>query len=214
MSFLPAVLSVALVAAIAAIISEQRGLTLHRYMFKPLPVLLMVPVVVFLTQSTSLVKTLFAVALLASATGDLLLIDRKRFLYGLLAFLMAHVCYVFGIWIQLEQAPRLVAILPLTLWGGALFWLVRKDLDKLKFPVLFYISVILLMIWLALERYHQQHDVSAALLLSGAMLFGLSDSLLAVDHFRGSFSGSRILVLTSYYLAQVCIACSLVGGLI
>ncbi|NNF17208.1 MAG: lysoplasmalogenase [Gammaproteobacteria bacterium] len=209
-SWLTAVLAVALVAAAASIISEYRHLALQRYLFKPLPVLLMLVVVISATQVPPLIRALFAGGLVASAVGDLLLIDRRRFVWGLLAFLVAHVCYIFGIWMELSQEPRVLYVLPLTLWGGVLFWILRKELNELEFPVLIYIAVILVMIWLAIEALHQNPSTGAQLLVLGAVSFGLSDSILAIDHFRRPFRVARLLVLVFYYAAQFGIAFSLV----
>lgn len=209
-SWLTPVLAVALIAASASIISEYRGLTLQRYFFKPLPVLLMLAVVFAAPAVAPLIKWLFAGALVASAIGDVLLIDRQRFVYGLLAFLVAHVGYIFGIWWLLEQAPRVLMVLPLTLWGGVLFWLLRDDLKELAFPVLVYISIILVMVWLAIELHHQVPSHGTRLLVLGAVSFGLSDTVLAIDHFRRPFRAARLVVLTLYYTAQFCIAFSLV----
>lgn len=200
---------VALVAAAASIISEHRGLTLQRYLFKPLPVLLMLVVVLGATQIELTVRLLFAAGLIASATGDVLLIDRRRFIYGLLAFLLAHIFYIFGIWWSLEQAPRVLFVLPLTLWGGVLFWFLRKDLQEMELPVLIYISIILVMIWLAIEQLNQVPTDASKLLVLGAVSFGLSDTILAIDHFRRPFHLARPLILLLYYAAQICIALSL-----
>ena len=204
------ILAVALIAAAASLISEHRGLLLQRYLFKPLPVLLMLAVVYAATHVSPWIRLLFAGGLVASAIGDIILINRQRFVFGLLAFLIAHICYIFGIWWLLEQDPRVLLVLPFSVWGGVLFWVVRRDLNDLEFPVLIYISVIIVMIWLAAELYYQQAGFGALLLVSGAITFGLSDTMLAIDHFRRPFTASRPLILITYYLAQICIAYSLV----
>jgi len=53
--------------------------------------------------STLLAKTILA-ALLFSWLGDILLLWSDLFIYGLGAFLMAHVCYIFGF--RLAQLPE------------------------------------------------------------------------------------------------------------
>ena len=197
------------IAAVAAIVSEYRGAWLQRYAFKPVPVLLMLIAVAMASSVPALVRWCFAGALLASAIGDVLLIDRRRFVYGLLAFLLAHIAYIFGIWFLLDAPPRVLYVLPLTIWGGTLFWYLRRNLHALEFPVLIYIAVILVMIWLAGEHLFQSSSLGAKLLFAGAISFGLSDTLLAIDHFRQPFRAARAAVLSTYYVAQCCLACAL-----
>jgi uncharacterized membrane protein YhhN len=40
----------------------------------------------------------------------------------------------------------------------------------------------------------------------GAVLFGLSDSLIALDRFRAPVPGARWLIMASYWAGQFCIA--------
>ena len=75
-------------------------------------------------------------------------------------------------------------------------------LGKLKVPVLFYIVVILVMAWLAFERWSHMDQTGALMAFVGAILFVVSDTILAIDRFRGAFRAAPALKLTTYFAAQ------------
>jgi len=201
-------LAAALFAGVVAIVCDYRQLEWQKYLFKPLPALLMLPVVLT-AEVSGFLGPVFAAALGFSAAGDVLLIKPHRFLAGLLAFLVAHLFYVAAFYDLLHQFdlwPRYVTMLPLTAWGGVLFWLLRPRLGRLAMPVLVYISIVTLMVWLALELHFFLHSVGSFLLAAGALAFALSDTVLALNRFRTPFVSAQAIVLGSYFSAQVCLA--------
>ncbi len=196
----------AFAAAIGAIAAEYRGAEAWRYVLKPLPILLLIAIVGLSGTVDSAVGMLFILGLILSATGDVILIDRRRFLHGLGAFLLAHVAYIVALWMLLSQSPRLWLVVLLSAWGGVLLWRLRPRLGSMVAPVLGYITVINVMIWLAVEVHAGIGTSDSRLLAIGALLFGVSDTIVALDHFRAPFPGSKVLILTTYYLAQACMA--------
>ena len=76
-------------------------------------------------------------------------------------------------------------------------------------PVLAYIIVILFMGWRAWERWKQTGERLALLAFFGAILFIISDSVLAVNRFREHFETARALTLSTYFTAQWLIAFSI-----
>lgn len=196
----------AAVAAICAINAEYVATESWRYILKPLPVILLAAVVGLSATVDSAIGILFILGLILSATGDVLLIDRRRFLHGLTAFLLAHLVYITALWLLLPQPPRLWLVVLLSIWGGVMLWRLRPYLEDQLMPVLGYITVINLMIWLAVEVHAGFATPESRLLAIGALLFGVSDTLLALDHFRAPFPGSKLLILATYYLAQAGLA--------
>ncbi len=206
MSLTAWILTAAALVAVSAILAEYRGTHSWRYLLKPLPVLLLMAVVGLSESVDSAVGVLFIFGLILSATGDVILIDRRRFVHGLSAFLLAHIAYIFAFWLMLRDAPRLWIVVLLSLWGGVLLWRLKSQLGKLLLPVFGYITVINVMIWLAVEVHAGIGTPESRLLAIGALLFGVSDTVLALDHFRSPFPGSKALILVTYYLAQACMA--------
>jgi uncharacterized membrane protein YhhN len=81
-------------------------------------------------------------------------------------------------------------------------------LGRQRVPVAVYVSVIAIMGWRAAARAGPAPALSGALALAGALLFMVSDGLLAVDRFARPFRAGDAAVMTTYYAAQTLIALS------
>ena len=92
-----------------------------------------------------------------------------------------------------------------------MYAILHPHLGKMRGPVIAYLLVILTMAWQALTRWSALQTTSAMLAAVGALTFVVSDSALALDRFREKFRSARVIVLTTYWLAQWLIALS-VGG--
>jgi len=143
-------------------------------------------------------------ALALSCLGDIFLALRfdNGFIYGLIAFLIAHLVYLF-LFVQKWRRPlrppasRLlvsVAVLAFSLIFSQ--WL-APGLGKIALPVMTYICAITLMVVAALWANLSTHWVAI-----GAILFMTSDSLLAADRFWQNIPGSGFLIWATYYLGQ------------
>lgn len=151
-------------------------------------------------------------ALVLSWLGDVALlfqgISNSYFLLGLLSFLVAHICYVIAF--NLSLSPSRVSLLQRSPWlvliffgyGMFMFLLIRNGLGALLLPVLIYMAVILAMGVSALNRFGKAASRSFWPVMLGALLFILSDSLLALNKFREPFSYSSFMIMLSYILAQ------------
>src|SRR5947199_206071 len=84
------------------------------------------------------------------------------------------------------------------------------DLSK-AVPVGVYVSVIAVMGWCAAVRATAGPSASGELALAGALLFMLSDGLLATDRFARRLRAADAIVMTTYYAAQTLIALSVRG---
>jgi uncharacterized membrane protein YhhN len=152
-------------------------------------------------------QALIVLGLLASLAGDLLIMRAGSFLYGLAAFLIAHIFYIIAFTVEGGTAPILY-IVPFVLYGAVfLFWL-WPYLGDMRRPVLIYVGAILIMAWQAANRWLGPRLDGSLLAMIGAYGFVLSDSVLAVERFRGSWRSAPFWVLTSYYVAQWLIALS------
>lgn len=137
--------------------------------------------------------------LLLSAVGDVLLLfgSNRAFLAGLVAFLLAHLAYV-GAFVQVGS-PSLWGLLLVLLGGyGWLRWL-WPHLAGWRGPVLAYGFVISLMLWVGL-------GVPRPEVWLGALLFYLSDLLVARQRFVVQESLNPLLGLPLYYAAQYLLA--------
>lgn len=141
-------------------------------------------------------------ALVFSWIGDLLLMVQGGglFVYGLGAFLVAHLLYIR---IFLKDARfRVVRLLPFVafvalLLGGPLHDKLPADL---QIPVYVYVAVISVMGYTASLRATQLPGYD--LILIGAVLFILSDTFIALNKFSDGVLMSGFWVMLTYGLAQ------------
>jgi uncharacterized membrane protein YhhN len=177
-----------------------------RVALKPLPVLALASWVA--SRSREPLGRLVASGLVLSALGDVLL-ETGRFLPGLLAFLGAHVAYV-AAFLWVERRPALLRALPFAAWGVGTFGLLRPGLGAMALPVGIYCAVISVMLWRAGARVGGAgtHERAAWLGLVGALAFGASDTLVAVDRFQVPIPGVRLPIMLVYWLGQWGIAAS------
>ena len=212
MSYL--LIGVALIVAIAdwvAVATQRKTL---EYFAKPGVMLVLL---VWLWQASGFSGSLvwFGLGLVFSMAGDIcLMLPRERFIAGLVAFLLAHVAYVVGF----NQTPTafnlagfvlavLVTLVFLRVYRRIAAGLDASGQPALKTPVLIYslvISVMLLSALLTLAADTWQ--AGAAILVSaGALLFFLSDALLAWNKFVTPIKWGRLAVIITYHLGQILI---------
>jgi uncharacterized membrane protein YhhN len=145
---------------------------------------------------------LLALALLLSALGDffLALKDQSRFFIpGLASFLAAHVAYLiaFAPYATGPSAGAL-AVIGVTLAAAALLLIrIWANLGRMRGPVLGYFGVIMTMVAAALSIRD-----AAWILGAGAVVFALSDSLIAVRKFWKPFPFINEAVWITYIAAQ------------
>lgn len=176
---------------------------------KPLPVLCLL--LLALRHGRGSYPRGLAAGFLASAAGDLLLELPGLFLQGLLAFLLAHLCYAAAFTLESRRlAPTralpfaaVVATILAGLWPG---------LGGLRLPVTVYACGFLLTLWRAAACLGTTARGRRAerLALCGALVFAASDSLIGLTRFRGPVPGAGLAILLLYWLGQALIAASVV----
>lgn len=143
-------------------------------------------------------------ALLGSVCGDILL-DlpyANLFIFGLVAFLLAHLCYTVLFFRYAKGPDRFatVMIVGLILFAGVMIWAFRDIDPKLFGPVVLYIVVIIIMSIGALLV-----PAGTRLLFWGALLFIASDVVLAFNKFLVTIPYGRIINISLYFIAQLII---------
>ncbi len=163
--------------------------------------------------STLLTKSILG-ALIFSWIGDILLMWSHLFVYGLGAFLMAHVCYIIGFRLSQKPENRLGEMnfvksffynLPIYLGAALVFYLVNPNLGNMKIPVIAYIIVIVSMVATARDRFKKCDAASFWQVFIGAILFFISDGIIAISRFYKQFPESGILIMGTYATAQLLI---------
>ncbi len=204
-----ALAAIAVIAALAYLISLSGPYASLRAAIKPMPVLLLA---LCFCYKSSRYTTWVVIGLIVSAFGDVYLaVGDSFFLYGLGAFLIAHVCYMkaFGWRVTRKQV---VGLFPFLVWSGLMAWILLPHTGQLKLPVMAYILVICLMMWRATMRWIVTRDAATMRAFLGALLFGVSDTLLSCQLFLDVGWASPYAVITTYWLAQALIASSMIGA--
>ncbi|TWI78285.1 putative membrane protein YhhN [Lacibacter cauensis] len=174
------------------------------------PLLMPLLMLAFYTASVRRSGTLFYLilaALFLSWCGDVLLQIEGLFIPGLVSFLLAHICYILYFTKTgqgkkgLLQLKPLVA-LPVLLYILLFLWLLFPYLNALKIPVTIYGITIGTMLLLALNTKHQLKNQTASLFITGAILFVISDSVLAVNLFAYKHLLLSLVVMATYSAAQ------------
>jgi uncharacterized membrane protein YhhN len=187
------------------------GSPLLRYLTKPLLMPLLILAFVTGHDRKNVYSRLLISGLFFSWLGDIFLmmegIDGIYFILGLSCFLTAHILYIsYFLKIQpqgksfLHQYPFLLVIVGL--YGAGLLYLLWPGLGPLKIPVVLYAIIICTMLSLALWQYKRIHTKTAVLFITGAALFVLSDSLLAIHKFRQPIPYGGMLIMITYVAAQ------------
>jgi len=148
--------------------------------------------------------------LLFSWAGDVLLEVPVQyadlFVPGLGCFLLAHIMYLLvflttpGENYILRRGSFLIILI--ILYGTGLIYYLYDSLGEMRIPVIVYAVVILTMLAGAVNRKNKVNPSSYVLVLAGASLFVLSDSAIAINKFGHGFTGSSIIVMTTYLTAQ------------
>ena len=145
-----------------------------------------------------------SLGLLFSLLGDILLAwPQDLFVWGLGAFLFAHLAYLKAYLVDCRR-PALLALALALLAGVSLFSVMAaKGLGDLLIPVAVYALAISAMLWRALARLGTRISKGSAwLAAAGALAFVVSDSLIGIDRFVLPFGAAPYLIILSYWLGQ------------
>jgi uncharacterized membrane protein YhhN len=199
-----------LVSGIVAILSAYQNRRLTHYTSKPLTIVFIILIALEHKHPVfSFYKYAIILGLLFSLVGDIfLMLPKDSFIQGLLSFFVAHLFYVAAFTYQSGLSLSFLSMAPFVLYGGLMLRLLWPHLGKMRLPVLAYMMVILLMGWTATGRWIWSGQGGSIIAMLGALFFIASDSLLALDKFKGHFKSAQFLILTTYFAAQWLIALS------
>lgn len=196
--------------AILDIAGIAAGIEIFHFVAKPLliPALILL---VYFTRSTVTGKNLLLAGLFFSWLGDVFLLFEYKyalfFIFGLICFLVTHICYIIYFLKIRSQNPSLLKKQPVLIalvlaYGITLVWQLFPHLGELKLPVMVYAAVICCMLLCCLHVFLKVNKKAACLYLSGALLFVLSDSLLAINKFYQPFAYAGVFIMLTYCGAQ------------
>lgn len=156
-------------------------------------------------------RTLVLTGLFFSWLGDVFLLLESLFsilfIAGLASFLITHLCYIVYFLSAKSAAGSLVKKQPVYIllilgYGVGLVWLLFPSLGDLKIPVILYAAVICTMLLCSLHIFLKVAVPANRHFVAGAVLFVLSDSLLAINKFYQPLAFAGTLIMLTYCAAQ------------
>lgn len=185
------------------------------FVAKPLATILIAAAAWPRGREVPVVRSLVLAGLGLSLLGDIALLwPQEGFLPGLVAFLLAHLCYIAAFCRPLRFAARPG---PFVLYGvvalAILAWLWDGVAPGLRVPVIAYVACLASMaaqgagVWLAARGTPAEALARRAAI--GGALFLASDALLAVNKFALPLPFASLWILATYWAAQWAIASSL-----
>lgn len=176
-----------------------------RWFFKIIPIALLLYLALTRTEGT--VRTLLGLGLVLSAIGDVLLALDDLFVQGLVAFLLAQVTYTVLFLTQFHwRRSRLPWAVIIIVYGLVCTLSIVPAAGDMQLPVTAYMIAISAMAVAAGFR----NDHQFLWVAMGALVFMVSDTLIAVNLFVAPFAYSGIAVMTTYYVAQLLICVGIV----
>jgi uncharacterized membrane protein YhhN len=200
-----------LISAVGAIRADAKGLRRLFRVLKPLTMVLVIATALIArTPVPAAYKTLILAGLLFSLAGDIaLMFPEKWFTAGLVSFLVAHVLYILAFKPSPGHPISAGIFIPFIIFGLLMFRILAPSLGPMKLPVLVYIAAITAMASLAAGRFVEMGGIRPLLAFAGAVLFLVSDSVLAYDRFAKKLGPAQAIILGTYFPAQLLIALSI-----
>jgi uncharacterized membrane protein YhhN len=184
-----------------------------KYLFTPLVTALIAGFVILSIQEdgTSAYRVFILTALLFSLIADtlLMIVEVNLLQQGIVYFLLAHVMYIIAFSLSYEYRAWNIAVAAVLLVLLAMFYRgARGSLGSFRIPILVYAIVLCTMLFYAISFFNRPVNGREALIITGALLFVLSDFLLAYLTFVKPHKRESVIVWAVYAPAQLLIALS------
>lgn len=197
----------ALIYLIFAVHYQHR---LTKYILKPGTMTLIIILAIYGSGFDSVFSKWVVVGLLFSVVGDIfLMLEDKWFVNGLVSFFIAHVLYIIGLYelVVFSGSNLMLTGTILLIIAIAFFIFLSTSVKKeggvfLSIAVVLYVAVISVMVWFAILT-------GSKLLILAALLFYISDAVLAIDKFRYRFRVAEFVIMLTYFSAQLLFALSI-----
>lgn len=208
--------AIAISAALAILGAYATSWPWLHWLFKPATTLLIAALAATLPTGERGYRASILAGLVLSTLGDVfLMLPGDRFVAGLASFLCAHVAYLVAFRLRKRGVAAVwpaVAYAALALSVLSVLW--PKLPSPLHLPVLAYLIVLAAMAVQAATVWTARRDAPSRLAAIGGLFFVISDAALAINRFVVPFEASSVLVLATYWIAQVGIARSVASPVV
>jgi uncharacterized membrane protein YhhN len=154
-----------------------------------------------------------------SLLGDVFLMFSGGFIFGLAAFLTAHIFYISAFYLDnngfiFKKSDRILPATGILAYGVVFLSIVLPKVENaLLLPVAIYGITILTMLLTALNRWKSVEKTTFQWVFLGAIIFVISDSLLAINRFVQPFNFSGFGIMLTYGIGQFLIINGVLKGM-
>lgn len=182
------------------------------YVFKPF---ILLSLLFLYSKSVSETNTWYATALIFSFFGDVFLMypGQIPFKIGLISFLIAHILFIKIVMGRIKNVSFLnilTAVIPFAVFFLLLIYIIKDSLGELFMPVIIYGFTISMFGVVSLINYVETKSKEAIWMLIGAIVFMISDTILAINKFYNPAHIFEVGIMVTYILAQYLIFRSMV----
>ncbi|TNV20438.1 lysoplasmalogenase [Buttiauxella sp. B2] len=179
--------------------ASYRGPTWQRWVFKPVTLLLLL-LLAWQAPMFNATGYLIVAGLLATLLGDALtLLPTQRMLYAIGAFFLSHLLYTLYFASQMTFSFFWPLPLILLVVGALLTAVIWTRLETFRWPILTFIGITLVMVWLAGELYFFLPTRPSFSAFIGAMLLLLGNIVWLGSHYRRRFTGDSAIAAACYF---------------
>ena len=200
-----------IIFAILHIHADYKKRRFQTYIFKPLTISLIILIgIIQPAKVSSVYRYLILSGLFFALIGDIfLMLPSDRFLYGLSCFLVTHIFYIFAFISDSTFPINYIFLIPGLIVGIIILKLLIPHTGAKTMPVIIYSIILVFLLWQAIGRIDLTFTHSSVMAFVGTIFFIFSDVALAFRRIVRNFSGSQLLVLSTYYSAQLFIVYSI-----
>lgn len=179
--------------------ASYRGPGWQRWVFKPVTLLLLL-LLAWQAPMFEATGYLILAGLLATLVGDALtLLPTQRMLYAIGAFFLSHLLYTLYFASQMTFSFFWPLPLALLIVGALLVALIWTRLETFRWPIMTFIGMTLVMVWLAGELYFFRPTSASFSGFVGAALLLLGNIVWLGSHYRRRFAADSAIAAACYF---------------
>ncbi len=184
-----------------------------KYIFTPMVTALIAGFVMLsiIEDGVSPYRMLILAALIASLVADtmLMVVEVDLMKQGIVFFMLAHVVYIAAFSLTYEYRPWNMAVVGVLCIMLAIFYRgIWRVAGRMRIPIMVYAAVLCTMLFFALSSMNMEVTRRETLIVAGAILFVMSDFLLAYLSFIRPHRYESVIVWAVYAPGQFLIALS------
>ncbi|ERT13524.1 lysoplasmalogenase [Photorhabdus temperata] len=189
--------------------AAYRGPNWQRWLFRPVTLLLLL-LWAWQAPELNISGYLICLGLFAALISDALrMLHSERLLLSLSALFISYLLYTMSFVLQMNFSFFFPLPLILLALGAVILLIIWNKLEKMRWPVVSALVMLLIMVWMAGEQYFALSTDYSFSLLAGSIMLLLSHSLWLINRYRIQFNSSKAIVAACYFIGHFLIIRSL-----